>query len=212
MVSSERDPRREGTIWMIDLDQPLPKIKLEDDVDFQRIGPESVRILNNVMGGKPSNDIFKRFQTGRQCYTAWIKDNLAAYGWVSFNEEYVGELRLNLRMLPGEAYIWDCVTLPAYRNRHLYTALLVHILNELHAGPFCRVWIGADLDNVISQHGMQRAGFHHIANLVIARVLTMRQVWVEGQPGVPEKLVDEARRVFLGDRDKVWLTAIASAR
>jgi len=36
----------------------------------------------------------------------------------------------------------------------------------------------------------------------------MRLVWAQGAPGVPEELVAEARRVFLGDRERVWLHAL----
>ena len=67
-----------------------------------------------------------------------------------------------------------------------------------------RAWIGADLENVASQKGIARAGFHHVADLIIERVLAMRQVWVIGLPDVPDPVVAEARRVFLNDRDKVW--------
>jgi hypothetical protein len=57
---------------------------------------------------------------------------------------------------------------------------------------------------------MLRAGFHHVADLIIQRVLAMRQVWVVGLPDVPESIVTAARRAFLNDRDKVWLNAKSS--
>ena len=66
-------------------------------------------------------------------------------------------------------------------------------------------------DNLPSQRGIERAGFHPIADMVIARVLPLRQMWVQGRPGVPESLVMEARRVFLGDRDRVWLDRVRRA-
>jgi hypothetical protein len=88
--------------------------------------------------------------------------------------------------------------------------LLIYILGQLRLQGLCRAWIGADYDNVASQKGMARAGFHHVADLVIERVLAMRQVWVMGLPGVPESIVAEARRAFLNDRDKVWTNAISS--
>jgi hypothetical protein len=84
------------------------------------------------------------------------------------------------------------------------------MIAELRAEGYCRAWIGADMDNEPSQRGIARAGFHHVADLVMARVLTLRQVWVQGQPGVPEHIVAEARRAFLNDRDKVWKTAASS--
>jgi hypothetical protein len=164
------------------------------------------------MGRDASAELLNRFNTGRRCYTAWVGDTLAAYGWVSFDEEYIGELNLRVRLLPGEVYIWDCATAPLFRRNRLYSALLSFIIGELCTEQLCRAWIGADLANKPSQQGIARAGFHHVADLVVARVLAMRQVvWVQGQPDVPDQLVAEARRAFLNDRDKVWLNASSSA-
>jgi hypothetical protein len=51
----------------------------------------------------------------------------------------------------------------------------------------------------------------HVADLIVARVLALRQVWVQGLPDIPEDLVAEARRAFLNNRDQVWLTVPSSA-
>ena len=214
MVSAENDPRRAGVIWALNLDEPAPVIAPRIPAAFRRIVADSVPALVEAMGGggDASVEMLKRFETGRRCYTAWVADKLAAYGWVSFNEEYIGELNLRLRLLPGEAYIWDCVTLPAFRQNYLYSALLVYILAELRSEKLCRVWIGADLENVASQRGIARAGFRAVADLLIARVLALRSVWVQGRPNVPDSLVAEARRAFLNNRDKVWLAAVEEVR
>jgi len=119
-------------------------------------------------------------------------------------------LNLRIKLLPGEVYVWDCATAPRFRGNGLYSALLSYILDELRTQQICRAWIGADFDNVPSQKGIARAGFHHIADLVIERVLTIRQVWVAGWPDVPESIVAEARRAFLNDRDKVWSNVSSS--
>jgi hypothetical protein len=163
------------------------------------------------MESEPSAEIIHRFETGRRCYGAWVEGKLAAYGWVSFDKEYVGELSLRLELLPGEAYIWDCVTLPAYRHKHLFSALLAYIAGDLRFGPFCRTWIGANQENLASQRGIARAGFHCVADLVVERVLALRLVWVHGRPAAPAHQVAEARRVFLHDRDAVWLSALTHA-
>ncbi len=226
MVSAESDPRRAGTIWMLDLHQPTPVVKPRLEASFCRVSTESVPELALAMGSDSSTEILKRLKSGRRCYAAQLDGNpartireiqrnergkLVAYGWVSFNEEFIGELKLRLRLLSGEAYIWDCATLPEFRQNHLYSALLAYIVGELRAEKFQRVWIGADLDNSISQRGISRAGFVHVADLVVARVLALRQVWVQGLPEIPDTLVAEARRVFLNNRDQVWLTVPSSA-
>ena len=180
------------------------------EASFRRAGAEDIPALAEVMDAGAA-EIEQRFATGRRCTTAWVDGQLAAYGWVSYEEEFIGELRLRLKLLPGEAYIWDCATRPAYRRNRLYSALLAYILAELRAEPLCRVWIGANLDNEASQRGIARAGFHHVADLVISRVLAMRLAWVQGLPGIPETLVADARRVFLDNRDQVWLAALSTA-
>jgi ribosomal protein S18 acetylase RimI-like enzyme len=196
--------QRFGTIWMLDIDEPVPAIKPRIEASFRQVGPESYAALAAAMDGDPSHITLKRFERGRDCYAAWVGDRIAAYGWVSFDEEYVGELRLTLRFLPGEAYIWDCVTVPAFRRNHLYSALLVFILGELRRQAVQRVWIGADLDNIPSQRGIDRAGFRRIADLLIAYYPDRRVLWVEGYPAVQDRLVERARRIFLGSQEQVW--------
>jgi hypothetical protein len=212
MVSAENDPRRAGVIWALNLDEPTCVITPPITATFRPAGLESVPVLAEAMGPDASVEILKRFETGRRCYAAWAGDKLAAYGWVSFNEEHIGELNLHLTLLPGEAYIWDCVTLPAFRRNYLYSALLVYILGELSSENLCRVWIGADFDNIASQRGIARAGFRQVADLVVAQVLALRSIWVQAYPDVPESLVAEARRAFLNNRDKVWLAAAEELR
>ena len=153
--------------------------------------------------------VLERFDAGRRCYAAWVDGRIAAFGWVSHGEEWIGEMRLRIRLVPGEAYVWDCATLPAYRRCRLYTALLAHIADDLRAEELCRAWIGTDLDNVASQRGIALAGFKPVADLVLERMLALRRVWVWGRPGVPEVLVADVRRAVLGDRDRAWLAALA---
>jgi hypothetical protein len=209
-VSAENDPRRHGTIWMRDLDHEAPAIIPRVQAEFRPVSLDLAPALASSTGSLTLSEITRRLKCGRQCYAAWLDDQAVAYGWVSFGHEDIGELNLRIKLVPGEAYIWDCATLSAFREKLLYSALLVYILGELRAQNLCRAWIGADHDNVVSQKGMARAGFHHVADLVIERVLAMRQVWVIGLPDVPESIVGEARRAFLNDRDKVWFNTVST--
>jgi hypothetical protein len=210
MVSADHDPRRAGTIWSTSLAGTLPLVTPLVPAVFCRLEPQSALELADAMGADAQSVLQKRFEAGRRCYAMRVDGTLAAYGWVSFGDELVGELNLHLRLLPAEAYIWDCATLPVFRQNHLYSALLTYILREFQEEGLSRAWIGADLDNVPSQLGIARAGFTYVADLVVERVLALRQVWVQGRPGVPDNLVMEARRVFLNDRDPVWRNALNS--
>lgn len=205
---TEADAQPQGTLWMLDLDQPLPVGPvLQVPVVFMRVGPEAAQELAQAMDLDDPAVVLQRFDNGRHCYVGRIGGTLATYGWVTFDEEDIGELSLSIRLKAGEAYIWNCATLPAHRGQRLYPALLAHIVGELHHQGLHRVWIGTDTDNLPSQSGMALAGFQPIGDIVISRILTMRRAWMRGRPGAPAQLVTDARHALLGERDEVWLAA-----
>ncbi len=205
---AEADAQPQGTLWMLDLDQPLPVGPvLQVPVVFMRAGPEVAKELAQAMDLDDPAVVLQRFDNGRHCYVGKIEGTLATYGWVTFDEEDIGELSLSIRLKAGETYIWNCVTLPAHRGQRLYPALLAHIVGELQHQGLHRVWLGTDTDNLPSQRGTALAGFQPIGDVVISRVLTMRRAWMRGRPGVPEQLVMDARYALLGEREEVWLAA-----
>jgi hypothetical protein len=208
MMPPESGPAPVGTIWMLNLDEHVSVVEPLVAASFERLTPELWSEIGPSILGSPETR--RRLNAGKHCYVASVEGQLATYGWVSFLDEDIGELNLRVKLLIGEAYIWDCATTPVFRGKHLYSALLSYIIRELCAQGFCRAWIGADLENLVSQKGMARAGFHHVADLALERVLPIRQVWVEGLPDVPEGIVAEARRVFLNDRGKIRSKAASS--
>ena len=211
MASAEPDSRPVGTIWALDPGESTPLIRPRIPAAFSRVEPPAALELEAAMGLAVLTEVRGRFQAGRRCYVARVDGQIAAYGWVSFDEEFVGELNLRLKLLPNEAYVWNCVTLPDFRRHYLYSALLAYIVGELHKDDVSRVWIGADTENVASQRGIARAGFTHVADLVVTRVKTLRHIGIRRQPNVSADLVAQARRVFLNDREKVWLSVSNSS-
>lgn len=198
MSEPAHPPLRVGTVWIFDLQQPAVEVSPLLPVTFRRIDLHSTRLLTRSLGAAAIEEFNQRLSSGRRCYTAWVGSQLAGYGWVSFGGEDVGELGIHLQLQPCEAYVWDCYTLPAFRGKRIYPALLVWILHVLSNEGLCWAWIGADRDNLPSQQGIDRAGFMRVADLLIGQEIGQRSMWLEGYPGVPESLVSEARRVYLG--------------
>jgi acetyltransferase (GNAT) family protein len=208
---SEPGPQHIGTLWHMDLSEPslagpIPRV----EVNFQRVGSEAALSLARAMELDGSGEVFKRFDANKHCYIGNVDGVLATYGWVTFDKELIGELGLHIRLLPGEAYIWDCATLPEYRGLRLYPSLLWYMISELRAQGLKRLWIGADADNLPSQVGMRLCGFHPIADFVLDYALALHSFWIRGHSGAAEQLVEDARRALLGGRHKAWLAALSS--
>lgn len=190
-----------GILWMLHLSEqlpagPAPRVA----ATFQRAGPEVAGELASAMGFGDPAPVLHRLQRGRHCYIARIEKRLVAYGWITFDREDIGELGLSVRLRPGEAYIWDCATLPAYRGQRLYPALLASILRELQRDGLQRAWIGMDADNLPSQTGAALAGFQPVIDILLAYTNSARTFLARGYPNMPEKQVQDAQYALFGDR------------
>jgi hypothetical protein len=70
-----------------------------------------------------------------------------AYGWVADAGAAIGELDVAFRLEANDRYLWDFVTLPAWRGRGVYPHLLQAILRAEEGGRF---WIINAPENVAS--------------------------------------------------------------
>jgi hypothetical protein len=198
-MNQAADAQNAGTIWALDLGEFPLAIEPRLPASFARVGPDAANRLAAAMSLDGPAEVQRRLDTGRRCYAAEVGGELVAYGWVSFEQEAVGELDLVISLTPGDAYIWDCATVAAKRRHRLYTALLVHIASTLQTEGLHRIWIGAAPTNVVSHAGIALAGFHPVADLFLSRERATPSYSVRGRPGMPAGLLDAARRLFLGD-------------
>jgi GNAT superfamily N-acetyltransferase len=149
-----------GTWWHND---PLPKLaplshfSARPSTDFQLI---------THLTGLLQQEIENRFQSGNHIYLAYMGHSPAAYGWVAMQEGRVDEIKLFFKLPPRNSYLWDFMTLPAWRGRGIYSHLLQEIvLQEKQRAD--RFWIMYKPDNYISEHGIRKAGFRIVGDLII---------------------------------------------
>ena len=99
-----------------------------------------VRAIEQAMG--PERELVAlRLRRGCRCFAAWNGDAVLGYGWLSSGPEWIGEVGLELTPAPGEAYIWNCVTLPPHRLRGVFRQLVAAILERARAEGLQRLWI-----------------------------------------------------------------------
>ena len=194
-----------GTLWVMELTggetvAASPRVAAL----FGEARRESAGPLAAVMGLPDPEPIRQRFATGRRCFVARIEDQIAAYGWVSQTAECIGELEREIQIRAGEAYIWDCVTLPPYRRRRLYSALLSHITLKLGGEGVRRVWIGSSLHNRPSIRGFANAGFQPVVTLLYLRLFNVCCLRLAGHSTAPGELTTAARRALATGHERAW--------
>ena len=103
-----------------------------------------------------------RLARGCRCFGAWSGDRLVGYGWLSTAPEWIGELGVEIRPGPGEAYVWNCVTLPAHRRQGIFRSLLQCVLASAAGEGLTRLWIGSVED--FADRAIRDAGFRPVLN------------------------------------------------
>lgn len=192
-----------GILYALDVNRPSPFVSPKVKAAFEEIGASSVNELSASIE-TPNSTILTRFATQRRCFGARIENRIAAYGWVSQTNEYIGEHERELQLRPREAYIWDCATLKEFRGKRLYSALLSHIVGVLRSEGITRVWIGSSLMNQPSLKGFDNAGFQPVVTLISIRLGEMRCCFAIGHPAAPDSLIEAARRALVTKRERLW--------
>jgi ribosomal protein S18 acetylase RimI-like enzyme len=187
-----------GVLWAIDLPAtgaaPVPP----DGVRLAEAGAADHAALAVAMG-VPEAEVAGRREQACRALVAWSGDELAAYCWLSTGRQRVGELARELVLPDGDAYVWDCATLPQFRGRGLYTLLLREMVRTLGAEGQRRIWIGASAANAASHRAFASAGFRPAIAMTALR-LAGRGLIVRfrGAPGADPDLVADARRALTG--------------
>lgn len=166
------------TLYTLDLTRWSPESRLGHDAMSWREGERSVVAVTPVQsdacllrqvaahGGVEPESLRARYLRGSHCRAMTRDGDVLSYCWVSSGRERIGESECDLELPPGMAYIWDCATLPPYRGRGLYSALMHHIAAELQHDGCHRVWVAASWSNHASRRGIVKVGFEHVATIV----------------------------------------------
>ena len=113
----------------------------------------------------PEPILTARFDAEHDIVVAFLADEPAGYGWLARRSGGIEELDYRFDLPDGNGYLWDFVTLPAWRGRGVYPHLLQTIVRQ-EAG-IERFWIGYQAHNLASARGIQKAGFQVVGDLAM---------------------------------------------
>lgn len=103
-------------------------------------------------------DILSHIRRGHHPYIARVGTDPVAYGWSASGKATFGGGLVTFQIPAGNRYLYDFVTLPAWRGRGIYPHLLQAILRR-ESAEIERFWIIHQSLNVASERGIAKAGF-----------------------------------------------------
>jgi GNAT superfamily N-acetyltransferase len=176
--------------WAADLTAkgPPPSIR---STEFVEVSASSAGALVDAMGDE-GDRVGPRFARGCRAFAVLEAGGIVGYGWLSTGPEWVGEVGGEITPAAGEAYVWNCLTLPEHRRRGHYRALLEGIVGQARRDGLARLWIGSIEDP--AEKADADAGFVAVFHVEVRRLAGLRWVRVRPEPGADPTLVEDARR------------------
>jgi GNAT superfamily N-acetyltransferase len=109
-------------------------------------------------------EIQRRFDAGHRAYVAFLNGAPAAFGWVATESAEIGELASVFSIPRGDRYLWNFVTLEAYRGLGIYPRLVDAIVRA-ESREAEQFWIAYAPENRASGSGIRKAGFTALAEM-----------------------------------------------
>jgi len=114
-------------------------------------------------GGISVAEVHRRVADFGSAILALDGDTIAGYGWVQYGRVRIPDLRLDFSLPKHHVYVWDCVTLPAYRGHGIFPGLLRYLLEIVRRQGIAQVWAAIAPGNLASQRAFAKAGFRLVA-------------------------------------------------
>jgi hypothetical protein len=196
---------KRATLWAVEpRPGPPPTALRVREVERSALAP-----LVAAMGAD-GNLAAARLDRGCRAFTAWRDDTLLAFGWVSTGAEWIGELGLEIRPAPGEAYIWNCVTLEPHRRQGHFQALVRCIAAQAHVEGLARIWIGSI--DAVGTNALRAAGATPVLRFTVRKLPWFLRLAVWSDEEAEPELVDACRRrVFAGGQPVLGASALGRA-
>jgi len=192
-----------GSLWALETINNLPpRCSARVETVFEELPKDGVDDLTVAMNLSSPDMIYERFQSNRRCFVLKIANQIATYGWVTHGEEAVGELERKFQLHDNEAYIWDCATVLAHRGQRCYSALLSHMIYQLHRENTPCIWIGASRENLPSIKGFANAGFQPVLDLTYRRFYRLTILRLYNISATWPRLVKAAYRMLVNDHER----------
>ena len=133
----------------------------------------------------------EELRKGRTLHTVLVNGKLACWGWSYWPQgpEMIDVIEAELDFAPMSVSLYDFYTIPAFRKRRIYQALLTHILRSRFDEGAERAYIMVRDTNVASRKAIEHVGFRLVEVDEITRVLgkqrTLRRTEMKTDQLVP---------------------------
>jgi GNAT superfamily N-acetyltransferase len=166
--------RGELNLFSFQLSRSIPEVEAGADAEYSFLDNNSGEKTASLVSLVGKDIVKARFNQGEVCGVAWSNSKVVSYCWLAFKQAEVGEINRIIKLSDKELYLYDAFTLPDYRGRGLFPALLTAILGFARSKSYSRALIFSNSRNRPSLRGIEKAGFSLFQSIHFLKLLDLR--------------------------------------
>jgi GNAT superfamily N-acetyltransferase len=101
----------------------------------------------------------RRWARGHVCYLAIVGCEPASYVWIAFDGWRLADEDDPHALPESAAFVYDGITLPAWRGKNLFPALMHAAATDLAGSGYSELYVLVDDSNIAPQHAFRKVGF-----------------------------------------------------
>lgn len=173
------------------LDAPAPPSVVPPGVEV-RVADQPLATGDVGAGWHPQAE--ERLRDGQACAIAHHETEVVAYCWLACTPVWVGEIGHAVVPGPEDVYIYDAYTMPGWRGRGLFSAMIAPLLALARSRRRKRALIFVDAGNRASRRAIERAGFEIVHTVSRVELWGLTHLWFRGPRSSHVTLVGKPRR------------------
>jgi ribosomal protein S18 acetylase RimI-like enzyme len=159
------------------LTEPVPPAQATSPLAMDWLSPADVAEYLAFRSSRDARLLDERFERRHRCLLARADGRLVGVMWAATERAVIQSLRHELPLAPGEVYLYDAYTDPAFRGRCIAPVLSVELLRRFRDEGCRRAIRGTVPENEAALRAHAKAGFERYAIIRRVKLGPWRFVW-----------------------------------
>jgi len=167
------------------INDPIPDLRPSLPVRVGILTEQDLPAYYPFRPNQRTDEIRKRLDRGDKCFVAWDEGRIVHSSWTATDKVYVPYLRRNLILEPGDFFVYDNYTLPAYRHRSITKARATYVFKYYQASGYLRAIGVVAVENKAGLEMVNALGYHAIGLYSCIRLGPWQWDWQQAWGGKP---------------------------
>lgn len=160
------------------LKEPIQEITPKIKVKIDQVMEDDIYKLKDIVYEDKYRRFQERFRKGRVCFAALDGERIAGFGWISLEDEYETDTRIEVKLNDKEAYLYDSYVTPEYRSNKLYAAMLAEEMRYLNSHGYDKAIALVESENVPALKNIKSAGYYPLKTVTLFTIFGMKfRLW-----------------------------------